>query len=127
MSHYFSGDHLLSGLSRRLPRGRRGLALSVYERSNTGFRLRVYEFHEPYGPVATARVTLFVKDLDSGQVKEYAKGVDSQGFVSFTRGELSLPRNYEVWALAWGSENVNALYGRSPFGDILLERVPVAP
>jgi hypothetical protein len=105
----------------------RELALSVYERSNTGFRLRVYEFHEPYGSVATVKVTLFVKDLDSGQVKEYVKGVDSQGYVSFTRGELSLPRNYEVWALAWGSENVNVLYARSPFGDILLERNPVAP
>jgi hypothetical protein len=47
--------------------------------------------------------------------------------VSFTRGELSLPRNYEVWALAWGSENVNVLYARSPFGYILLERNPVTP
>jgi hypothetical protein len=105
----------------------RELAIAVYERSNTGFRLRVYEFHEPYGPVTTARVTLFVKDLDSGRVREYAKGVDSQGFVSFTRGELSLPSRYEVWALAWGNENVNVLYARSPFGDILLERNPVAP
>jgi hypothetical protein len=111
----------------------RELAIAVYERSNTGFRLRVYEFHEPYGPVATAKVTLFVKDLDSGKVREYAKGVDSQGFVSFTRGELSLPlpsdpkKRYEVWALAWGNENVNVLYARSPFGDILLERNPVAP
>ena len=127
MSHYFYGDHLLSGLSRRLPRGRRGLALSVYERSSTGFRLRVYEYHGPYGPVATARVALFVKDLDGGQVEEYTKNVDSQGYVSFTRGELSLPSKYEVWALAWGTENVNVLYARSPFGDILLERVPVTP
>jgi len=47
-------------------------------------------------------------------------------YVSFTRGELSLPKKYEVWALAWGTENVNVLYARSPFGAILLERVPVA-
>jgi hypothetical protein len=76
----------------------------------------------------TARVILLVKDLDdrSGKVREYVKSVDSQGYVSFTRGELSLPRNYEVWALAWGTENVNILYARSPFGGILLERVLVA-
>jgi hypothetical protein len=106
----------------------RELAIAVYERSNTGFRLRVYEFHEPYNPITSARVTLFIKDLSNSMVREFptdsqGRAVDFQGFVSFARSELRLLSSYEVWALAWGTENVNVLYGRSPFGYIPLERV----
>jgi hypothetical protein len=105
----------------------RELALSVHQRDESGFKLRVFEFYNGWTPVPNARVTLVVKDLSTGKVVEIGRDADPQGFVSFARGELKLPSNYEVWAYAWGRESVGIIYARGPFGGILLERSPVAP
>jgi hypothetical protein len=102
----------------------RELAISVYQRDSVGFKLKVYEYYGPYAPVPGARVTLFIKDLSTGWVREYTKSADSQGFTSFSRSELSLPSSHEIWAYVWGPEGSSTLYARSPYGAILLERSP---
>ncbi len=100
----------------------RELAISVLQRSPSELRLRVYEYKEPYNPVPNVRVTLMVKDLNVNDIREYTKTANLDGCVTFSRSELSLSNSYELWACAWGSDGTGVLYGRSPFGCILLER-----
>ena len=57
-------------------------------------------------------------------MEELTKTTDSQGYVSFTRSEPSLPNSYELWAVVWGASANNVVYGGSPFGCVLLERSP---
>jgi hypothetical protein len=102
----------------------RELALSVLQRDSSKLRLRVYEFKAPnYSPVPSAKVSLIVKDLTTGKITEYVQTAGQDGCVEFSRSGLSLPAsNYELWAIAWGSDSIGVIYGRSPFGCILLEK-----
>jgi len=104
----------------------RELAIAVYQRDGSGIKLKVYEFKEPYNSMANAKVTLVIKDLSSGRVRELTEMTDPQGYAYFARSELSLPKSYELWAVAWGASADDVIYGRSPFGCVLLERCPTA-
>ena len=99
----------------------RELALSVLQRSSDELKLRVYEYKEPYNPAPNVKVTLIIRDLDVDGVREHTKTANLDGCVEFSRSELLLPNNYELWAYAWGNDNIGVLYGRSPFGYVLLE------